>query len=381
MHQFLADNRDELIARCKAKVALRPLRAATQAQLRNGVPLFLDQLRRTLEAEQAGEPGESLRISGRSGGDVGGLSEMGVTATAHGRQLLELGFTVDQVVHDYGDLCQSITDLAFERGTPFSVDAFRTLNRSLDNAIANAVTEFSVQRDVILACRQAAVANERLGFIVHELRNALGTSMLAVKALETGNLTVNGATGSVLMRGHASLKTLIEQLVDEVRSQVVAPADGEAFSLAGFVGDAGDAAGLDAGSRSCTLRVSAVDGDLGIAGDRGRLTGALANLLQNAFKFTHPGSEVTLTARAQGDRVLIEVQDHCGGLSATTMDRMFTPFAQRGGDRTGLGLGLAIARQGIEADAGTLSVRNLPGTGCIFTIDLPRRAMGAAPAQ
>jgi hypothetical protein len=67
------------------------------------------------------------------------LSEIGTSAVAHGASLLGLGYTVDQVVHDYGDLCQSITDLAFERDAPFSVEEFRTLNRCLDNAIADAV--------------------------------------------------------------------------------------------------------------------------------------------------------------------------------------------------------------------------------------------------
>jgi len=373
MHRFLADNRDELVARCKAKVAQRPRRAATEAQLSNGVPLFLEQLRRTLEAEEDGQPGESLRISGRSGGDALALSEMGLTATAHGKQLLELGYTVDQVVHDYGDLCQAITDLAVERDAPFSVDQFRTLNRCLDNAIADAVTEFSAQRDLILARRQADATNERLGFVAHELRNSLGTAVLAVKALETAGLTLSGATGGVLKRGLGAMSTLIDQLIDEVRDTSALAARSEPFSLAQFIAQAGHGAGLDASDRGCTLRVPAVDGELLISGDRERLLSALANLLQNAFKFTHPRSEVTLTARAVGDRVLIEVQDQCGGLTADTMARMFTPFAQRSEDQSGLGLGLSIARHNVEAEGGTLVVRNLAGSGCVFTIDVPRR--------
>jgi hypothetical protein len=111
MHNFLLHNRDELIARCTSKVAARPRRDATSAQLANGVPLFLSQLTRTLQAEEDGEDAESILISGPSGGDLLSLSEMGVSATAHGRQLLQLGYSVDQVVHDYGDLCQAITDL------------------------------------------------------------------------------------------------------------------------------------------------------------------------------------------------------------------------------------------------------------------------------
>jgi hypothetical protein len=186
MHNFLANNRDELIARCKAKLAQRPKRAATEEQLRNGVPLFLEQLRRTLVAEEGGEAAESLKISGGGGGHAQSLSEMGVTAAAHGRQLLELGFSVDQVVHDYGDLCQAITELAVERDAPFEVDEFRTLNRCLDNAIADAVTEFSLQRDANMARQQSLEENERIGFLVHELRNSVGTATLAVRALELG---------------------------------------------------------------------------------------------------------------------------------------------------------------------------------------------------
>jgi signal transduction histidine kinase len=98
----------------------------------------------------------------------------------------------------------------------------------------------------------------------------------------------------------------------------------------------------------------------------------LANLLQNAFKFTHDHTTVKLRAYARGGRVLIEVADHCGGLPPGSAEKMFAPFAQHGEDRSGLGLGLFIARRSVEADAGTLRVRDVPGTGCVFTISLPR---------
>lgn len=95
---------------------------------------------------------------------------------------MKLGFSVDQVVHDYGDLCQAITDLAYERDAPFLIDEFRTLNRCLDNAIADAVTEFSYQRDFAVADRQAIEMHERLGHFAHELRNFLQTATLAFTA-------------------------------------------------------------------------------------------------------------------------------------------------------------------------------------------------------
>jgi signal transduction histidine kinase len=375
MHTFLANNRDDLIARCRVKVAMRPKRGATGGQLNNGVPMFLDQLQRTLEAEEAGEAGQSLKISGGSGGNGLSVSEMGMTAAAHGKQLLTLGYSVDQVVHDYGDLCQSITDLAFERDAPFEVDEFRTLNRCLDNAIADAVAEFSFQRESTLARQQNKEANERIGFLVHELRNALGTATLAFNALEVGKLPIGGATGDVLKRSHAALRKLVDQALTEVRVTVETPIDDHAYSVALFIADAASAAGLHASATGCTLLLPQVDATLGMQGDRELLLAALANLLQNAFKFTQPATEVTLRAYGFGDHVRIDVEDRCGGLPAGNAEKMFTPFSQRSHDKTGLGLGLSIARQSIEAAAGTLSVRDLPGIGCIFTINLPRQAL------
>jgi signal transduction histidine kinase len=118
--------------------------------------------------------------------------------------------------------------------------------------------------------------------------------------------------------------------------------------------------------------VATVDPLLAVLANRELLHAALANLLQNAFKFTHQNSAVTLTAYAFGEHVLIDVEDHCGGLPPGGAARMFVPFKPNEDSRAGLGLGLSIARQSIEADHGTLTVRDVPGSGCIFTISLPR---------
>ncbi|QNK67233.1 sensor histidine kinase [Variovorax sp. PAMC26660] len=373
MRNFLIHNREELISRCKAKVAQRPRRAATEHQLANGIPLFLEQLIRTLAAEEDDKPADSIRISGPSGGDSLVLSEMGVTATAHGKELLKLGYTVDQVVHDYGDLCQAITDLAFERDAPFAVTEFRTLNRCLDNAIADAVTEFSSQRDTQIALRQSLDATERFGFLVHELRNSLGTATLAIHALELGNMTVGGATGAVLKRSLSAMGTLISRALTEVRSG--APEQRQTFSIAAFIKEAETSAQLVAIAAGCAFEVPPVAPLLAIRGNRELLLAALANLLQNAFKFTHSHTEVALKAYELGEHVLIEVEDHCGGLPPGSAAKMFAPFNQHSHDKTGLGLGLSIARQSVEADFGTLTVRDAPGSGCIFTICLPRHSL------
>jgi signal transduction histidine kinase len=298
-------------------------------------------------------------------------SEIGVGAIAHGKALLELGFSVDQVVHDYGDLCQAITELAEQRDAPFRVDEFRTLNRCLDNAIADAVSEFSSQRDSAVAEKLATEANERLAFLVHEIRNSLQTANLAVRATELGGLTLAGATGSVLKRSLASMRALVDASLGEVRARSTAPIPRTVFSLANFIIDAGTAAQLEADVRGCALIVATVDPVLRIEANRDLLLGALGNLLSNAFKFTHRNTAVHLVAYDIDDRIYIEVEDRCGGLASNHADTMFLPFTQLGTDRTGLGLGLSIARQNVESMGGALSVKDLPELGCVFTIAFP----------
>ncbi len=372
MHNFLANNRADLIARCKAKVALRPERVATEEQLQNGIPMFLDQLTRTLQAEQGGESEESTKISGHSAVATLVRSEMAISATAHGAELLKLGYTVDQVVRDYGDLCQSITELAQERDAPFAIDEFRTLNRCLDNAVADAVTEFSFAKEAALTRRQTLDANERLGSLAHELRNALSTANLALRALEAGTLPVAGATGGVLKRSLKTLGGLIDRALGEVRSTAGGGPKHSIFSLAEFIAEAKAGADLAARAQGCTFVVSEVDPLLGIYADRELVLAAVSNLLHNAFKFTRPHTQVTLNAYALQERILIDVSDHCGGLPVAMTSNTFAPFAQHGSDRSGLGLGLSVARQNVESQGGTLSARDVLGTGCVFTINLPR---------
>ena len=149
------------------------------------------------------------------------------------------------------------------------------------------------------------------------------------------------------------------------------PARLQRVSLARFIAEVKISAALEAQSRGCAFHVAAVDAGLALEVDRDLLSSAVGNLLQNAFKFTEKNSEVSLRAYARGDRVLIEVADECGGLPPGEAERMFAPFAQNHGDRSGLGLGLSISRRSVEANRGVLSVRNMPGVGCVFTIDLP----------
>ena len=364
LHEFIALNRAEIIRRCKAKVAARSIPPPTEGMVDHGVPVFLDQLLEVLRLGDMASP------------------EIARSAMKHGQDLLRQGFTVAQVVHDYGDVCQAITELAVDRNAPISTDEFRTLNRCLDDAIAGAVTEYGRDRtpsgppDL---SGESAVANEQLGFFAHELRNLLSTAVMAFEVLKTGNVGVGGGTGTVLHRALVAAQSLVTRSLTEVRlAQGIQ--NREKFRVARFIEEVSSASRLDAHARGLSLIVTPVDDTLAITADRQVLAAVVVNLLQNAYKFTRPGTTVTLRVGASVERVLMEVEDECGGLPGRDAGGLFRPFEQRSADRTGLGLGLAFSRWGAQANDGRIYARNLPGRGCVFTVDLPRQPLPTAAA-
>jgi signal transduction histidine kinase len=371
LQDFLKTHRSELIDRCRVKVAQRRAPRATPAELEHGVPLFLDQLTEMLPGEDR-VPREAGPARDARAALVESQLEEG--ATRHGSELLRHDFTIDQVVHDYGDLCQSITEVAAEENAPITVQEFGVLNIRLDNAIAGAVTEYSRQREISNADRSALATNERLGFLAHEMRNLLNTVILAMSAIKGGSVGFSGATAAALDRSLIAMRGLIDRTLAEVRLDDGLPSSRETVELDAFIAEVQVAAALEASTRGCELTVLPVEPGILVQADRHILAAAVANLLQNAFKFTRSDTNIVLRAYASQDRVLIEVQDECGGLPQGTAEALFRPFEQRGADRTGVGLGLSVSRQGVEASGGKLYARNIAGEGCVFTIDLPRKS-------
>jgi len=353
LYEFITLNRDEIIRRCRAKVATRPVPAPTATEIDHGVPMFLEQL---VEALRLGESSSPDMVS---------------SAVLHGGDLLRKGFSVSQVVHDYGDVCQSITELALETHAPISTEDFRMLNGCLDNAIADAVTQYGRERNQSTLAGETVRENERLGFFTHELRNLMHTAIIAFEIVKSGNVGVGGNTGEVLHRSLLSARDLIARSLAEARlTQGIQSL--EPFLVDAFVGELVPAAMLAAKARGITLTVMPIEPEVAIEADRQVLAAVVMNVLQNAFKFTQPGTTVTLRVGAGAERVLFEIQDECGGLPGGDVDELFRPFEQRSANRTGLGLGLAFSRWATEANHGRIYVRNLPDQGCVFVVDLPR---------
>ncbi len=193
-------------------VAERSAPKATDEEVAHGVPRFLDQLIDTLRIElTTGRPPDQAldsRVQSVSAGEIGGM------AMLHGRDLLRRGFTLEQVVHDYGDVCQSITNLAYEVHAPIEVFEFRTLNRCLDTAIAGAVTEFARRASSLATADGLLASRTRMGLLAVQLRNLIHTATLAVGVIKAGNVGLSGVTGAVLDRCLIEMSVLIDRSLE-----------------------------------------------------------------------------------------------------------------------------------------------------------------------
>jgi hypothetical protein len=198
LSDFIRENRDELIGRCRAKVAKRSGPPPTDAEINHGVPLFLAQL-----CEELSHGPSKTRAITKG-------------AMEQGHDLLLQKFTISQVVHGYGDVCQSVTDLAVELAASISTDDFRTLNRCLDDAIAGAVTQFAHEQDVT---RQGES---------HKLQNLAETALTAFEVLQTGNVGVAGSTGAVL---HRSLMSIRAALGDRPPTEIAPPSNSDEHAV------------------------------------------------------------------------------------------------------------------------------------------------------
>jgi signal transduction histidine kinase len=358
LYEFLESTRAQIIARTKAKVSARAVPRATEAELTQGISLFFDQLIHTLTASTLNSTPPS--------------DEMGASATKHGNEMLRMGFTVGQVVHVYGDLCRAVTELAFKLDAQITLDEFHTLNRCLDDAVAQAVTEYRRLREQSLTDQET----ERMGHLAHELRNRLNTAMLSFGIIKGGTVTIGGGIGVLLDRSLKAMSDLIDRSLAEIGLEATVQRR-ETILLAEFIEEMEIAAIIEAKARGHQLTVEPVEYGVVIDADRQLLGAAVSNLLQNAFKFTHDPGHVWLRTHATADLVLIDIEDECGGLPPGRADALFRPFHQRSTDRSGLGLGLSISRKAVQLNSGEIRVRNLPGRGCIFTVELPRKSGGS----
>ena len=350
LYGFISHHRAEILARClkelKDQCPNRP-----DHELLEGMSSFVDGLVAAM-ARDAGVPEHETEDS----------ADRDSLARQHGTIRRTQGFELTRIVHDYGLVCEAITELASEHRVTFNAREYQLLNRGVDDAIAMAVASFEETRSAEERGRA-----EHLGFVVHEIRNAVGNASVGFELIRRGKAGTEGRTADVVHRALARIANLVAESLAEARL-IGGITQREWMPLGDFFTQLVAEYSAERGIR---IQIEVPD-DLHIDVDERLLASAVSNLLQNALKFTHDNETIILRAFTTDGAVAIEVEDRCGGLAIGDTEDLFPAFVQGIADRRGTGLGLAIARRAVEAHGGTLTARNLPGRGCVFAILMPQ---------
>ncbi len=359
LYQFLEERRSDILVLCEQKLTFLSDAKSSSAEMNLGLPVFYDELIEILRVDELSSTREA----------VNSLTQKLHTASAarRGKESLELGYTISQVVHGYGTLCQAITEYAEQnREKPIEAREFNRLNYCLDVAIAEAVTAFN--RAQVEVNARAEV--QRLGFLAHEMRNALNSLAAAHQLIKKGVIGFGGSTSKLVETAITRMKDIIDRSLSEVRLRGETHVHLRKCRVIDLVGEVEVTAILEANPHSIQIHID-VDPTLVIDVDRHLTISALSNLVQNAIKFTKPHGNVWIRTHVTGTRVRIQVEDECGGLPPGKVEELFQPFTQKGDDRSGFGLGLSISRRAIALNHGEVTACDLPGKGCVFTIELP----------
>ncbi len=362
LRALLIRERDEILRRFMNEVRGSDLTGATatRPQLLDGVPAFLDRVIAAMgDNRPASEPSLMTEAPAASAA---------ATAAEHGTQRLALGYDIRELVREYGILGDVVIGLLAEASEPLDLEEYRQFARHISLGVAEAVGQFSDERDAAMA-RQAA---EQFAFLAHELRGPLTVALMSMEAWkdETPDReSIADVQASILRMSRLIDSTLVSERLRSGRTQVVASIG--VIDLVAVAREVAQALAPLAARRGVRLRVDVEPANLVVRGDVRLIASALGNLAGNAVKFTHERTGVLIRARLLDHVVRIDVEDECGGLPAGAVARAFEPFVQLGCDQTGFGLGLSIARQAAEAHGGQLVAEDLPGHGCRFTLTLP----------
>ena len=288
------------------------------------------------------------------------LPEQSALAALVGHQRYQDGFTLGMVSQTFGCLSSSLGELGARHHLSFRAEEYKHFNIAIDRCVKVAIEEYAN------AARQEQDlrTNERIGLFAHELRNAVSSGKLALGMLERSQCSLRGPPVDVLHRSLTRIEALVGQALLQVRTKSQPPPAVHPLSLLSFLKEMAIGTVLE---RGIVIDVDVPTGLVVLADDH-LLTSVMANLLQNAIKFSHDGARVTVRASRHSDSVFIEVEDGCGGLPPGPYEAMFEPFVQQGTDRRGVGLGLAASRRALEAMHGGIAVRDLAGKGCIFSV-------------
>lgn len=333
------------------------------------VPADVDRERALDSAEELiGEVVASLRAHAEAAGTrpLARDATFSDAARSHGLQRFGMGYDLAAVIREYGVLTDVILEqLGRSPSTSPEPEEVRALVAYVTSAIARAAEHYAIARDHDVESRTA----RHIGFLAHELRIPLGSAKLAIAvARENGELR-SGRAADAIERAHQRLSALIDGALVEIRMRTGVALELESIAIGKLLAELAEDSAAEIEAKALALRHE-VSGQPIVEGDRRLLRSAISNLIRNAVKFSARGGSIALRARVAMGRVIVEVEDSCGGLPHGAVGTLFDPFVQGGRDRSGFGLGLAIADQAVRAHQGSLRVHDLPGHGCVFVAHL-----------
>lgn len=287
----------------------------------------------------------------------------------------KLGYSVYDVVKGYEALYLAIAERAAKVAYILTTNEHSKLSLSFGAVVAETLSGLAKEQ----SRAQSQLEVQRLGEFAHELRNNLQAATIGLEMMSSGSVGADGNTSESVQRSLQRMGSLIDTTLTEVRMRVEPTLEIKDIQLIELVNEVLAIARFVARTRKITLQLHG-QYDLVVLTDRQLTISALSNVIQNALKYTREGTTVRLSAVSRNGRIIMEVEDQCGGLPPGAEAKLFKPFVQQSADHSGMGLGLTISFNAIKRCNGTLSVRDKPGSGCVFTIDLPEGDMNAAAA-
>ncbi len=216
-----------------------------------------------------------------------------------------------------------------------------------------------------------------LAMVAHELRNPLTPLMMTAGLLTRVNAQELPRMQQIIERQVLHISRLIDDLLDVSRANTgKLRIDRQLMDMAVLLNETAEAIRSDIELRQQHFTLSLPVCRLRLKGDAVRLTQVLSNLLSNASKYTPTGGAIALTASAADSVLTLTVSDNGIGISAGALPNIFEPFVQDahavGFNGAGLGIGLTVVRELIEAHDGSVSASSPgPGRGSVFTLTLP----------
>ncbi|HLL77155.1 MAG TPA: sensor histidine kinase [Pyrinomonadaceae bacterium] len=355
--------RDTLLAQWRQEVRRLPVaRDLDVPTLNNHIPDLLEELAYELD----GSSDESM------------IGELKKNPIIHGLDRLRLGFDVEEVVAEYNALRGVIQDLIETHGLRLRGAVNRTINRVIDTSIGLAVKTYAAQKALEIQERR----EEHLAFVAHDLRSPLASIAMAAKLLErtVPDIVKDEQAATLLETMHRNvgrLNSLVVKVVQEkanLRAQVNERMERREVKprelVKVLVGDL-----LPLAYASNLSLINEVPEELTATADADMLTLIFQNLISNAIDYT-PNGKVIIGAREVKESAAIEcwVSDNGAGIPADRLEKVFDKLETDPDKKSGMGLGLAIVRQFVEAHGGRVSVESELGRGSTFRFTIPDKA-------